>query len=359
MRASSHLSTRSLLGALLSDPERKPLIQIAIEVCKLFLINRKIPSYYFSRYLFKKDVENILDYLPNQFLYKLKSRFNEEDLREVLENKLFFDFFYRQFNIPVPKILMYNHGKSFVVEGVHKPVNDVDTFKQLLHSAMKGGTLFVKKGYWSYGGENIHKVYPENLNQPDFLNKLFAEVIESGYLFQETIKQHPELDRLNPSCLNTLRIDTFIDTQGKINVISCYFKTNIKGHFIDNELRGGCEIPVEMETGKLKKYGHLTLKFNGIKRLTEHPITKVVFGGFQIPHFDEAKNLAIQTAQYLPNLRLIGWDVAIMESGPILVEGNGDYDIAASDLAYGGYKKNPVFQKVLQELSLSTANGVN
>jgi hypothetical protein len=52
----------------------------------------------------------------------------------------------------------------------------------------------------------------------------------------------------------------------------------------------------------------------------------------------------------MPGLRLVGWDIAIVEHGPILIEGNSDYDIAASNLAYGGYRTNPVFRKVLNEI---------
>jgi len=52
----------------------------------------------------------------------------------------------------------------------------------------------------------------------------------------------------------------------------------------------------------------------------------------------------------MPGIRLVGWDVAIGPESPVLVEGNSDYDIATSDLSYGGYKANPVFQKVLKEI---------
>jgi Sugar-transfer associated ATP-grasp len=36
-----------------------------------------------------------------------------------------------------------------------------------------------------------------------------------------------------------------------------------------------------------------------------------VFENFTIPHFKEAKELAIQAARVMPDLRLIGWDIAI------------------------------------------------
>ncbi len=290
-------------------------------------------------------------------LYKQKALFNEDSAREILDNKLFFNLFYGEFNLPLPNILMYNHLTSFVVGNTYIEVKDVVGFKHLLENLMKSNptrdSLFIKKSYWSYGGDNIYRLTKPDLDNRNLLQKLFSEVTKTGFLFQETIKQNHQLDSLNPFCVNTLRLDTFIDNHGVIEIISCYFKTNIKNNYIDNHPAGGCEIPVDLETGRLKKYGHLTLKFNGLKRLTEHPTTKVVFLDFQIPHFQEAKELVLKAAAYLPNLRLIGWDIAILETGPLLVEGNSDYDIAASDLAYGGYKMNPIFNKVLTESKLT------
>jgi hypothetical protein len=80
-------------------------------------------------------------------------------------------------------------------------------------------------------------------------------------------------------------------------------------------------------------------------------VTKRIFGNFTIPFFDEAKELVIKTASFTPSLRLVGWDVAISENGPVMIEGNSDYEIRRSDLTYGGYLANPVFRKVLHEIN--------
>jgi hypothetical protein len=55
----------------------------------------------------------------------------------------------------------------------------------------------------------------------------------------------------------------------------------------------------------------------------------------------------------MPELRLVGWDVAIGESGPVLIEGNSDYDISGNDLADEGYRANNIFRKVLHEMKYS------
>ena len=67
--------------------------------------------------------------------------------------------------------------------------------------------------------------------------------------------------------------------------------------------------------------------------------------------FSQAKELVLRTAKYMPGLRLVGWDVAIGETGPVLVEGNSDYDITGNDLVDGGYLANTQFRKVLHEIN--------
>lgn len=355
MSSTAKLSTLSLAIQLLKDPDRKSIFKIACEVVWLWLLSREVPRHYFSRYLFKKSRKNVNDYLPDKFLYRIKPYFNEKRAREVVENKLYFDFFYSQFNIPLPKIKMFNHRNMFVKNGSCFEVNSVNEFKQPLEKLFQERSLdsiFIKKTYWSYGGENIFKITLDDLLNLALIEKVYSEVIKTGYLFQETVKQHAALNVLNPSCLNTMRFDTFIDKNGNVEIISAYFKTNVKNNYIDNETTGGCEIPIDLATGKLGKEGHLTLKFNGLHIPTSHPVTKVVFENFQVPYFAETCELVLKVARYVPNLRLMGWDVAISEQGPVLIEGNSDYDISASDLAYHGYKRNKVFQKVMKEINL-------
>jgi glutathione synthase/RimK-type ligase-like ATP-grasp enzyme len=79
----------------------------------------------------------------------------------------------------------------------------------------------------------------------------------------------------------------------------------------------------------------------------------VIFEDFTIPMFNEAKELVLKTASYMPGLRLVGWDVAIGENGPVIIEGNSDYEIRGSDFAYGGYLTNKTFRKVLDEIHYS------
>jgi hypothetical protein len=349
-------SNREILIEILKDPDRKPLYQIFSECLYLLFTYREMPVHYISRYLFKKQVTNYKDYIPNKLLGKIPTHFNDQKIKEVLDNKLYFDLFYRQFNIPLPKILMYNHRKTFTVGNKVYVINNIQDFGTLLEEIFSQNpaytSIIIKKTYASSSGSKIFRIFRHiDKLDPAMMEEIFSEVHKSEFLFQETIKQHPVLDELNASCLNTIRIDTFIDSEGKIDVISAYLRMSICNCHVDNISSGGCGIGIDLQTGKLKKYGYGLVQTTGVQILTEHPISKTIFENFPIPFFTQVKELVVKVAGLVPGLRLIGWDVAVGESGPVLIEGNSDYDTSGNDLADEGYRANTIYRKVLKEFN--------
>jgi hypothetical protein len=343
-----------IFKSILKDPDRKSLFRISYECMNLLFIYKEIPVHYFSRLMFKKGVKNIRDYLPNKFLgKKVTPRFNDKKVKEVLDNKLFFDLFYKQFNINLPSILMYNHNKMFVIANKNVIANSVKEFIELLEivftSNTSGDSIIIKKTCAGSGGHDIYKLYKNQL-QTDFktINEIYNIVIMSEFLFQECVRQHPEMNKLSPSSLNTLRMDTFIDSEGNIDIISGMVRMSVTDTHIDNISSGGCFVAIDINNGKLKKYGYYP---SNPAVLLQHPVTKTVFENFTIPYFIEAKELVLKTASLMPGLRLVGWDVAIGENGPLIIEGNSDYEIRGSDFAYGGYLANKTFRKVLHEIN--------
>lgn len=339
---------------ILKDPDRKSLFRISYECTYLLFIYKELPVHYFSRLIFKKGINNIRDYLPNKFLgEKVTPRFNDKKVKEVLDNKLFFDLFYRQFNINLPSILMYNYKRMFVIGNKRVIVNSIKEFNELLEMVFINSASFdsiiIKKTGASSGGSNIYKIYHHQLQtDSQTINEIYQIIIVSEFLFQECIRQHPEMNKLSPSSLNTLRMDTFIDSEGNIDIISGMVRMSGSNNYVDNVSSGGCFVAIDLDNGKLKKCAYNII---GPKVLLQHPVTNTVFENFTIPYFDEAKELVIKTARLMPLLRLVGWDVGIGENGPLIIEGNSDYEIRGSDFAYGGYLANQTFRKVLQEIN--------
>ncbi len=338
-----------------SDPERKPILQILTELIKLLFIHKEFPSHYFTSYLFKNDIVEVENYLPAKFTERIAPSLNDQRLKEVLDNKLYFYLYYKQFNIKTPRVLMFNHGKSFCQNNKVFIVESSEDFLHRMRALFElnpsMNSVIVKKIYSSSKGSDIYKITAQEVGMnPQSLHDLFKRITQSEFIFQETVIQHPSLDILNPSSVNTIRMDTFIDKNGKAHVISGYIRMSTDNTFVDNIGSGGCMVGVDLESGDLKRYGYTNFHMNPTERLTSHPLTKTVFEGFKIPLLQEAKELIAKSALLMPGLRLVGWDVAIGVDGPVIIEGNSDYGIRGNDLIYGGYRAHPVFSKVLREL---------
>ena len=85
----------------------------------------------------------------------------------------------------------------------------------------------------------------------------------------------------------------------------------------DNFHQGGKGVLVDLKSGKLVG--------NGIdKKLNEsaESITGIKFDGFQVPYWDEIKEMVLEAALVNDKVNLVGWDVAISKNGPLIIEGN-------------------------------------
>jgi hypothetical protein len=93
------------------------------------------------------------------------------------------------------------------------------------------------------------------------------------------------------------------------------------GSTVDNLSAGGVSVPVDINTGKLVKYGHA--KAIETPPYTKHPDSGITFEGFEIPYWKEAVELTMELRRKLfPEVFNIGFDVAITPHGPVMIEAN-------------------------------------
>ncbi|MBJ6911663.1 hypothetical protein JG661_20565, partial [Vibrio cholerae] len=83
------------------------------------------------------------------------------------------------------------------------------------------------------------------------------------------------------------------------------------------------------------------------KIYTHHPDTQICFSGLTIPYWNDIIDIVKKAALELPKLRSLGWDVALTENGPILLEVNRDYDILAQQTCTQAFGKNKLFYREL------------
>jgi len=173
-------------------------------------------------------------------------------------------------------------------------------------------------------------------------------LFEGNHVFTQLIEQHSEINKIQSSSINSLRIITFVQDDGTIEIVSSLMRFGIGDSEVDNTTSGGMFIGIDHNTGTFKPFGLLTMQFGGDK-LTHHPTSNFKFDGFKIPFYEEACQLCIDTLKYIPE-RWVGWDIAITPEGPTIIEANDTPSIYMSDLACGGLLKNATVKQLLSDI---------
>lgn len=161
--------------------------------------------------------------------------------------------------------------------------------------------------------ENIKSVYELLLSYP-------KGVVE------QYVVQHTKMASLNPESVNTVRIVTLSSNEtpvlpdGRMLDIA-YAGVRMgrtPGAIVDNLHSGGMMAGVDIHTGIIvtdaaDRAGNV---------FSVHPVTGTVIKGFEIPLFNEAIAMVKEAIVEMKIEGYIGWDIAIREDGPVLIECN-------------------------------------
>jgi len=338
------------LNIVYKDTSRKPLLQILIEAVHTAITLKCIPSHYFSYFLYRRGKSNYLDYLGRNDIFKIHQSIHNKNRMQILDNKLFFQKYFEKTGVNIPNLLAHNFGNMFFLKNEKTQVDNIEDFFEVLHNLLdhsNSDAIFIKPIIGAYGG-NVHRIASKNITNmdPGIREKLFKEIISGNFIFQESVTQHPDINKIYSHSLNTVRIDTFINNDGESEILSAAMRMGTDGSFIDNMSGGGFFIGINLETGCLKKEGRTYFKY-GAKVYTKHPNSSIPFENYRIPYFDKVKEMAKRAANLLQD-KLVGWDIGISDKGPVLIEGNAYYGMASSQISYGGYRKHPFFRKALE-----------
>lgn len=191
--------------------------------------------------------------------------------------------------------------------------SNLDEFK----SFIQRNSIFFAKDPVLMGGKGVERVvYSEN----DSVDKLYESLLSDGkIILEQSVIQHPEMKKLSLNSLNTVRIGTAIDKDGNISILYNVLRVSGNDSYLDNASQGGYWTLLN-ENGVIDKPLYRDLPKEDIIEI--NPITKFNYIGFKIPYFEKVKELAIQAASLCKDLKYVGWDIAITENGPILIEGN-------------------------------------
>ena len=212
---------------------------------------------------------------------------------------------------------------NYFSDYVRRPwcVNTKVTFEQFCEIFKDAGRVMYKPtgGHGGYGVEAIY-LTPETMK--DVYDRLvtYPEGVVEAF-----IKQHPDMCKLSPTSVNSLRFVTFssntkpVTPDGKMmDIAYSIVRIGREGSIVDNLHSGGMVANVDLETGCLATDG---ADRNGDLWVT-HPDTGVTIKGFQVPYFHEACEMVKDAIATRKVEGYLGWDIAISENGPMLLEIN-------------------------------------
>ena len=273
----------------------------------------------------------------NNHINRKQGRFSG---RCIISDKFYFYLFLKSLGYPTPSILyytinqglFYNIDNQYVIKqwgGVRDIlVHDMDAFAKPYGGQLGDGAFAIKV--------DNSKVYV-NGDLVDNTDDLIKTFTNTNYIVQNRIVQHPQMDRLCSTSLNTIRLHTLITENEEIIAFGAALRMGREGSAVDNWAKGGIIVGVDMNTGKLLKTGFIKPPYG--TTVTEHPDNGLVFETFQIPFFKEAVEMAKELHSKLYRIHSIGWDIAISENGPVFIEGNSLWEISLLQTAVGGLKE--------------------
>lgn len=173
---------------------------------------------------------------------------------------------------------------------------------------------FIIKPVDGLGGSGVMKMQKTDIQS---IEKFYEDLKLNNTFLEEFVVQDDQWGKISPNSVNTIRAMTRI-IDGKPELFYAAARIGSGKSVVDNFHQGGVGVSIDMENGNLR--GAAISK--DLKVLEEHAVTKVKFDGFKIPYWDEIKNMVLEVASINKNLKVVGWDVAISNKGPLLIEAN-------------------------------------
>lgn len=245
--------------------------------------------------LWNVDEDKLCEYFTQGVSRKLIEKYDtDKSIGSMLRDKCEFD---RRFEAylgrpwaAVKKVSRDEFGKKFCNEKkiIYKPIS---------------GNRGIGISVFDIDSSNIDDVYEK-------IRKLPLGVVE-GF-----VVQHPQMSALSVNAVNTVRIVTLYNkAYGDMDIAYAGIRIGGGESVVDNFHSGGIVAGINLETGEVVTDG-IDLSCNIYKTTS----TGVAVKGFMIPYFSEALDMVRDAGKDLEGY--LGWDIAISENGPVLIEAN-------------------------------------
>jgi len=265
-----------------------------------------------KRYL---DILHMRDvrFIPEDLFYvDIEPGLNNLIYRDGIDDKNMYDLLFRDESVQLPETVVRNIN-GYWLDANYKSLEPFRAVELCLAEEK----LIIKKAVNSGGGRNIRVLKGQEITA-DTIQATFSELGEN-LVIQKVLKQHKLLNEINPSSVNTIRIITII-LHNEVLIVQAILRMGVGTSYVDNVSSGGMAVGIT-EKGTLKENAY----DYQIKKQTKHLTTGFVFKNVAIPYYQEVETIAKAMHRRFAQFRLISWDFAIADTGPVLIEFNLKY----------------------------------
>jgi hypothetical protein len=298
-----------------------------MDLIRLQLQSGLPPISYYKYQLFlpeRRDTAHQYVEDAGRFLQVLKRRIPESGDADIFSDKRSFERWCRAKELPGVRIL-------FEVDG--------ETVLYRMDEGLPAADLFSKPSNWRSGkGVERWRNLPDDQGRSTWIGsdgaaldgnalQAYLKRRSSGYgrpiVLQPLITNHPAIGALGNGALCTLRVMTLKSPRtAEVELLLAVLRIAAGDAQADNFDLGGMAAPVDTGTGKCGK----AISKRGdypVERFASNPENGRQIEGVELPFWREAMALAVHAhglVQY--DFPAVGWDVAITETGPVLIEAN-------------------------------------
>lgn len=181
-------------------------------------------------------------------------------------------------------------------------------------------------GMWQRSDDGYRLQDNALLSPPDLLTHLASLSRKKTLLVQPRARNHSAIADLSNGALCTARIVTMRNETGGYEAVCALFRMAVgDNRQVDNFHAGGIAAPIDVANGRLGAATDWGLKpRHGWK--SQHPDTGGQIEGRILPLWAETRALAERAHASFADRHIVGWDMAILEDGPAIVEANGGPD---------------------------------
>ena len=179
----------------------------------------------------------------------------------------------------------------------------------------------VRRWFWKDGAHIDEDGSP--CSESEVVEALCGLSLSTPYVLQRCLANHPTLEEIAKGALASIRVVTLLSGDSNCPRVALpLLLMPGENALVSNYRYHGLIAGIDPETGTLGGAMANDARIDA-PPIKHHPRTGAPILGTRLPFWNEVLELAVSAHKRFPGVVVVGWDLAITEHGPVLIEGNG------------------------------------